>query len=343
LLVQWVQIYETDITVVASIMKAMSPHFADYRIYNTDDANMLIVASKARPLTNLDARIFEQPGLAAALARVGIHSVADIQIREIGAKEHLDAMFGSLAPPANSDYYPYVDFTAPRMRFLRRDALRLTELRMGRIPILELLGAAPLPVSGVEYDDLHFMQRATLSRRAQRIVAAQASGSFVDLDAEATAALLAIRDPKIQCSDIGVREVWLRAVTNLADQTTPYLPKTNLAPFWQGVAQSPCAAALAPDEARFIALLEAVASRDNAKIVASGSALMRHNGIPPDSYQYAVLATACAMVAQNDGKSALSLISSLNGAALEAAHLDLAARLLATRAATLVGARIAEY
>ena len=45
LLVQWVQIYETDLTIVASIIKALSPHFADYEIYATDDANILIVAT----------------------------------------------------------------------------------------------------------------------------------------------------------------------------------------------------------------------------------------------------------------------------------------------------------
>jgi spermidine synthase len=343
LLVQWVQIYETDITVVGSIMKALSPHFADYRIYNTDDANMLIVASKARALTDLDARIFEQPGLAAELARVGIHSLADIQIREIGSKEHLAAMFASLGAPANSDYYPYVDFTAPRMRFLRRDALRLTELRMARIPIQELLGASALPVPGLEHDDLGFLQRVTLSRRAQRIVAAQATGSFVDLDAAATAALLAIGDPKIQCADVGVREVWLGAVTNLANQTTPYLPKSALAPLWRDIAQSPCMAELAADEARFITLLEAVAARDPAKIIATGTALLQSPGIPPDSHQYAVLATASALVAQGDGKAALALIPSLHGPALEAAHLDLAARLLAARAAASFGAQLAEY
>ena len=34
-----------DYTVVASILKALSPHFADYAIYNTDDSDLLIVAS----------------------------------------------------------------------------------------------------------------------------------------------------------------------------------------------------------------------------------------------------------------------------------------------------------
>ena len=45
LLVQWVQIYETDISVVASIVKALSPHFHDYQIFNTDDSDILIIAS----------------------------------------------------------------------------------------------------------------------------------------------------------------------------------------------------------------------------------------------------------------------------------------------------------
>ncbi len=35
--VQWVQIYETDVDIVASILKALSRHFGAYALYNTAD------------------------------------------------------------------------------------------------------------------------------------------------------------------------------------------------------------------------------------------------------------------------------------------------------------------
>jgi spermidine synthase len=39
--VQWLQLYETDMELVASIMKALSPRFSDYVVYNVDEANCL--------------------------------------------------------------------------------------------------------------------------------------------------------------------------------------------------------------------------------------------------------------------------------------------------------------
>ena len=35
--VQWMQVYETNIGVLASVMKALAPHFGAYALYNTDD------------------------------------------------------------------------------------------------------------------------------------------------------------------------------------------------------------------------------------------------------------------------------------------------------------------
>jgi spermidine synthase len=48
LLVQWLQIYETDMSIIASIVTAMSKHFGGYAIYNADDSNIMIVATRGR-------------------------------------------------------------------------------------------------------------------------------------------------------------------------------------------------------------------------------------------------------------------------------------------------------
>ena len=48
--VQWLQIYETDVGIVASIVKALSRHFPAYAIYNMNDSDILIVATRAPAL-----------------------------------------------------------------------------------------------------------------------------------------------------------------------------------------------------------------------------------------------------------------------------------------------------
>ena len=48
--VQWMQVYETNIGVVASVIKALAPHFGAYALYNTDDLDILIIATRGAAL-----------------------------------------------------------------------------------------------------------------------------------------------------------------------------------------------------------------------------------------------------------------------------------------------------
>ena len=45
-LVQWIQTYETNVEVIASVIKALAPHFGAYAIYNSDDSDILIIATR---------------------------------------------------------------------------------------------------------------------------------------------------------------------------------------------------------------------------------------------------------------------------------------------------------
>src|SRR5690348_11111782 len=140
LLVQWIQIYETDITVAASIFKALAPHFKDYAVYSTDNANILIVASPEAAVPPLQHDLFAVPALAHELRLAGLGSMGDLELRRIGDKHMLDALMAGFPVPANSDFYPYVDLNAPRMRFLGRDALELVRLGDLPVPVAEILG-----------------------------------------------------------------------------------------------------------------------------------------------------------------------------------------------------------
>ncbi len=97
------EIYETDISIVASIVKALQQHFGSYVIYNADDANILIVARRATAIPAPDPAIFTEPGLRAELARVGIESIEDIRRRRIGDERTLGPLFAAHPAPMNSD------------------------------------------------------------------------------------------------------------------------------------------------------------------------------------------------------------------------------------------------
>jgi spermidine synthase len=84
LFAQWVQIYEMDMTILASITRAVALNFGAYALYVTDDSDVLIVATPASRLPTCDASVFDSPALREELARIGVVSPGDLQERRLG-------------------------------------------------------------------------------------------------------------------------------------------------------------------------------------------------------------------------------------------------------------------
>ena len=106
------------IGIVASIVKALSPHFGAYAIYNLDDKDILIVATRATALPAPTERVFQWPRLRAELDRIGVQSLSDLQSRLVGDDRTIGPLLNSLPVAPNSDYFPFVDLNAPRLRFM---------------------------------------------------------------------------------------------------------------------------------------------------------------------------------------------------------------------------------
>ena len=133
--VQWLQVYETDLSVFASVVKALSAHFERYAIYDLDDSNVLIVATRAGAMESLSDRIFPSPELRTELNRVGVRSLPDIQQRKIGDNQTLGTLLNALPVPRNSDFFPFVDLNASRLRYLQANAIELPRLTVLPVPV----------------------------------------------------------------------------------------------------------------------------------------------------------------------------------------------------------------
>ncbi|MBL0124700.1 MAG: spermidine synthase, partial [Betaproteobacteria bacterium] len=88
-LVQWIQLYEIDIELVSSILKALGANFEDYVAYEVGLGDMVIMAVPKGKLLPLTETPFQSPLLKAQLARLGIHEVRDLEMRRIGGKKFL--------------------------------------------------------------------------------------------------------------------------------------------------------------------------------------------------------------------------------------------------------------
>lgn len=317
LLVQWLQIYETDMSIIASIVTAMSRHFGAYAIYNADDSNIMIVATRGRQLPAHSATIFDSPQLRAELARVGIDSLADITQRRIGDERTLGPLLASYRSPSNSDYFPYVDLNAPRLRFMNRTAIELPSLLVAPVPVVELLD--PRWKRGANSPSINSSLAADARARQALVVRDAVISGRLELLAQPTSIeVTAVHAAHAQCADAGVQRAWREAVKKIADHTTPFLSGSELEGMWSTVAQTPCYRESPEGHRQWADLLAAVARRDAGSIVRSGTLLLEQAGsMDLAEAEYLVTALAAAQLQLGDVERARALLASI---ALASSH-----------------------
>jgi spermidine synthase len=307
--VQWMQIYETNIGILASVVKALAPHFGAYALYNSDDLDVLIIATRGAVLRTLDDRLLQSPQLRAELTRVGIQSVADIQSRKIGDNLTMGPMLQSIAVPPNSDFFPYVDLNAPRLRYMRANAMELPALTVLPFPFLELLdGAAPRgPTVEPAVNSVLFRDR--LVRRALEIRRAVSTGSLNNLDPLSARYLSLIDSSEEKCGASEAQNAWQDAVRNIGDNTAAYLKSAELDEIWNKVLSSPCYRGVTGEDKVWADLLAAIAHRNAPEIVKLGTELL---GLYPSRSQndlaYLTTVTGAAYFRMGEIAQARSLL-----------------------------------
>ena len=136
---QWLQLYDLDIDLVSSVLKAVSRNFSDFEVYALNHDECLIVAKKNGLIPPLDSTLISMPSIEKALKHVSVNTVQDIEFRLFGNKKTMDPFLASFTIPANSDYFPILDQNATRTRFLKSKATELYSFTHQFHPVISML------------------------------------------------------------------------------------------------------------------------------------------------------------------------------------------------------------
>ncbi|HZF25247.1 MAG TPA: fused MFS/spermidine synthase [Steroidobacteraceae bacterium] len=315
MLVQWVQVYETNLDILTSVMKALAPNFADFRVYNADDTNLLIVAVRTGTLPKLDARLFEAPKMQAELKRVGIVSVESLESRFLGNKRLLLPLLRASGIPVNSDYFPYVDLNAPRARFLRQHAGEFASLAILPVPLMELLDGAAPSRDRTTFATPAFSSRDMLVIEASGVRDAIEQSSLDALTPEAAKSLLVLRSSKEQCAMPAAQLAWLDSVVFVAAETSTALGAKELQRTWGVIEATPCATAVSAQRRDLVSFLKAVALRDTPRVASLGAALFASNYPFANSTDaaLALIATAASQISTGRAREGIQLIEQQKG------------------------------
>jgi predicted membrane-bound spermidine synthase len=276
-MVQWFQLYEIDISLVASVLRALAENFPDYAIYAATDSDLLIVAGDTETLARPLADVFQMPGVAAELRKVHVQRIGDLDVRRLGGKASLHPLFLSYAVPANSDYAPYLDLNAARHRFLQTGAGEMTRIGAGGVPVVAMLESRKPAIRPLSYDGEDFLERIELARRARYardfyLAAERPLPLAIPADLEKNLELSKMRG--LDCVDAKSFDVWVQSLFQVARTVNSVLDPAEADAIWARFEAAPCFKRLDQDDRAWVSLFRAVGRRDAAAMATHADALL---------------------------------------------------------------------
>lgn len=313
LLVQWLQLYEIDLDLVASVLKAVSLSFSDFVIYAPTNSDILIVAKGNGPVPNVEPGLFDDPEILRLLRSVYVNGIQDIEARKIADKTSMSRFLDTFSIDANSDYYPVLDQNAARSRFLQINVRDILTLSGAPLPITEMLAKSIPSWDNTEVTPAPFFSKIQAIFLAMAVRDYSLYGSFNeryrDIPTEIRQNAEILRRFFYDCGFL-TRSKRKEVLFNVAANIASYLRPNELEVIWKSIETGPCYSALSPIEKVYISFFKAVGRRD-AELMTSTSKTLLDNDheLAPVRLQYLVAAGMLGNLAQGNKTESYKLWS----------------------------------
>ena len=278
LLVQWIQLYEIDASLVATILGALGAEFPHYAASAASDHDLLVVAGGQPLPPQAHAAVFEHPGLAKELWTVHMFSAGDFDARYVGSRATLEPLFASYGMPANSDYAPVLDLNAARHRFTERSADDVVALLNQDVPVLELLERSrsrrpPSPLYQGAYA-FERLENTRLAWYARDFLVSPRTPQPQNVPTQLQKDLELVKLRLFECREPRELDVWLHSAARVAGAINPYLAPDDAGAVWDAIATRWCVRELQEFQRRWLALFRAVALRDARRMAELATQLL---------------------------------------------------------------------
>ena len=288
---QWLQLYEIDMTLVASVLKAMSQQFDDYAIYAANNNDIIIMARNHSKIGSPSENVFRSPMLARELSRVRVQNIQDLLLRKIGDKQYLDPLFQSYDIRYNSDYYPVLDLRAIKARFFQRDAMQIITLVDDPVNSYAILSNVRPPQLQTSITPSRFYYPADLGYAAMiirdLILNNRIDRQFYKLPEAMKQSVMNMRAMTTDCNAAVDEQVLHVSLAYIARSISPYLAPAELTAIWTKIQSSPCASQFVQSIQQRLALNIAISNADAQGMSQLSEVLLSKNSNPKDQLLYA--------------------------------------------------------
>lgn len=319
---QWIQIYEIDVELIVSILKALAPHFSDYAMYSAMGGDLIILAKPQGQLPQHFADVFAVPSIAKELNFVYIHNMSDLYVRKIAPKALIDKLIAAYPIAANSDYFPILDLEASRTQYLKNTANALFDLRTSSMPLWQVLLQEDPKQHWEKVSNDPFLSTITgahITRAMRDYVYATQTGQFTQdfsqLPVDKLQLIQSFIQVQYQCQADLLLKLWLPKMHDVLRMVLSYLPPEDAEIFWEIIENAPCFAEFPPRIKQWLALYKAINRSELGKIpplvhklliFSSGSAEPKQI-VPFKTNEYLVTVGLLAYLATENYADALKL------------------------------------
>ena len=328
--VQWLQLYEFNDDLLATILRAIDAELADYAMFATNDFDLVVVAANQPLPERLHPDVVRWQGMHAIGERLGLTSVEELEARHLIGRQAIRRMLPMFGPGMNSDYFPLVDQRAPKARFRAETAGALMRIAIAPVPIVEML-AGPRFVESSSHD----APIAPSPRRAS-IAMAHAVATHVLTGAPASDAAPPL-PPRVrlarailwECAPLSPGANVADVLLEVASVINPFSTRERAGTFWKAVRSAPCASSMTAADTGWIDLYEAVGARNSRRMASLGAKLFETAATTDAMKQYALMAAATGLIADGDAPAARQLLKSAEERVPRRLRQDAPMRLLA--------------
>lgn len=274
ILIQWVHIYELDNPLLATMLAALGQEFPHVDMYLANQGDLILAASR-QPLPA--PRFPAGPNLdyAVELARVGLGSAADYEVRRLGDRRLLDTLVRMTGVEPHDDFHPVVSLQAPRARFKNSSADWLLRLESGGLPLLETIAGRRTVPADALLTEAEGSLSLLLAQEGRRARAAMTGEPLPGKIHELSLLDAANELRQLSGTDIAQRDEgrWLIAASKVAEATLSEFSPAEaeglwINPDWYQAGEAP------PSVRRVLQAYDATARRDYAAMQQSGLAAL---------------------------------------------------------------------
>lgn len=294
--VQWLHIYESNIYLIASVLKALDTTFSDYAVYGTNDTDLFIAARKTGQLGSLDAGNIMNSAFKEELAKIDIHTPDDLYYRFIASKDILGSFLRQPTILANSDYFPYLDLNAHKAFFLKKTAIEFN-LNNSPLPILEMLKPESFYASRELSLSPNFISGdlSVISKQSQALLRENNMQGIDKLSLDAKNALSSMRMASEYCDQEPYAALWLNNWHEFGHTLITNLDRSSAASLWNTSVVRHCLDKAGPELKRWMAFYQSVADRNPARMGQLAQELLENRADGGNSSLKSFLLTAAVL------------------------------------------------